>query len=402
MLLARRTPRVIVIGAGIGGLTSALALQRRGFGVRVLEQAPEIAEVGAGLQLGPNATRALFRLGLQTQLERLAGYPHDKRIRLWNTGRSWKLFDLGPESVRAYGFPYLTLYRPDLQRILLDAVRCEQPDALRLNSRCVAVHQSSDAVWVELADGSVLEGDVLIGADGVHSTVRRRLFGAGEARFSGCLAWRGVIAAHQLPDRLREPVGVNWIGPGGHVIHYPLRGGDLVNFVGILERRDWRLESWTQRGSVEECLRDFEHWHDDVRTLIRELDEPFKWALMIREPMPEWVSGRAALLGDACHPTLPFLAQGAGMAIEDGYVLARALEQFRNHPAEALRRYERARIARTSRIVQRSAENALRFHNPALADPETAQAYVDSEWREDLVRERYEWLFAYDVDAASI
>jgi salicylate hydroxylase len=390
--------RILIVGAGIGGLTAALALRRRGFDVVVLEQARELSEIGAGLQLSPNATRTLFRLGLQAGLERIASQPSSKLVRLWNTGQTWKLFDLGAASIETYGYPYLMLYRPDLQTVLADGLCAAAPEALRLGARCIGLRQTGPTVTVELEGGETVEGDALISADGVHSVVRRLLFGADAPRFSGCLAWRGVIPAERLPEVLARPVGVNWVGPGGHVIQYPLRAGALVNFVGIIERDDWQRESWTEPGSVEECLRDFAAWNDDVHTLIRAIDVPYKWALMVREPMDRWTEGRVALLGDACHPTLPFLAQGAAMAIEDGYVLASALATGADLE-NALKRYEQLRLDRTSRIVRGSAANAARFHNPVLASAEGAAHYVDREWREDAVRERYDWLFRYDVDA---
>ncbi|AOB30557.1 monooxygenase [Bordetella sp. H567] len=397
-----RKPRILIAGAGLGGLTAALALQRRGFPVRVLEQAPELRELGAGIQLSANANHALFKLGLGEDLTRRASTAAGKRIRLWNTGQTWPLFDLGAESVSRYGYPYLTIYRADLHACLVDAVRAMDPHAIELNAKVEAVRQEGAQVLATLADGSTRHGDILIGADGVHSRIRAHLFGADDAAFSGALAWRGVIPAARLPAHLREPYAVNWVGPGAHVIHYPLRRGELVNFVGILERDDWQVESWTQQGSIEECLADFAGWHEDVQTLIRALDQPFKWALMLREPLSVWTQGRITLLGDACHPTLPMLASGAAMAIEDGYILARCLDEGQAGIEEALRRYEALRKDRTARVVRGSAENARRFHNPALAHADGAASYVAREWNEDRVRERYEWLFTYDVDAVQI
>lgn len=398
--------KILIAGAGLGGLTAALALIRRGYTVEVLEQASQLGEVGAGLQLSANGTRVLDLLGVGDAVRAAASQPAGKEVRLWSTGQAWKLFDLGPESVARYGHPYLTMYRPDLHGLLVEAVEAAQPGAVRLGARCAAFEDDGTTVAVVAEDGRRFEGDLLIGADGAHSRVRRQLVGGDDPSFSGCLAWRGVIPVDRLPPDLRRPVGVNWIGPGGHVIHYPLRRGELVNFVGIVERSDWTIESWTVAGTHAECVRDFAGWHDDVHTLIGCIDVPYKWALMQREPLTRWTAGRVALLGDACHPTLPFLAQGAAMAIEDGAMLARCLGDARDGPLErglddvaaALRRYQDARVERTGAIVRRSAENARRFHNPALATVEGAVEYVDREWAEPKVRERYEWLFDYRVD----
>jgi salicylate hydroxylase len=239
---------------------------------------------------------------------------------------------------------------------------------------------------------------VLVGADGVHSAIRHALFGPNEAQFTGCIAWRGLIPASSLPAKAMRAVGTNWIGPGRHVVHYPVRRGELLNFVGIVERSNWQIESWTQTGTAQECLADFAGWHEDVLNLISHIETPYKWALNVREPLPRWSEQRVTLLGDACHPTLPFLAQGAMMAIEDAYVLARCLESYSAKPETALLRYESLRQDRTAKIVRGSADNARRFHNPALSDPRQAQNYVDREWNEKTIEARYSWLFEYKAD----
>ncbi len=388
---------IVIAGAGIGGLTLGLALLQRGIAVRIHEQAPSLSDVGAGLQFSANGTRCLFSLGLENALQRVATAPEGKEVRLWNTGQRWKLFDLGAESRTAFGFPYLMIHRGDLHRILLEAVRQADPQAIRAGSRCIGFTQNGNGVTIDLEDGSQVHGAALVGADGVHSIVRGLLFGQEAPQFTGCLAWRGLIQVDQLPKGFLRPVGVNWIGPGAHVVTYPLRGGQLMNFVGIVERDDWQLESWTEPGSAEECARDFKGWHADVHTMIERIKQPYKWALMGREPLNAWSQDRVTLLGDAAHPTLPFLAQGANMAIEDGIVLARCIEAFGSSLPEAFKRYENLRIERTSRIVRGSAENARRFHNPALAQASSAQRYVDEEWSEAKVRARYNWLFEYDA-----
>ena len=392
--------RILIAGGGIGGLTAALALLQRGFDVEIYEQASELKEVGAGLQLSANGNRVLYALGLGDALRALSCEAKAKEIRLWNTGDTWKLIDLGAVSVERYGFPYFTVYRPDLLTVLADAVRALKPDAIHLKARSTGFEQDADGVTLLLEHDRV-RGEVLIGADGVHSNIRQALFGADQPEFTGLMAWRGVIPMEKLPEHLRRPVGTNWVGPGGHIVHYPLRAGQLMNFVGVRERGDWQVESWSVRGTREECLADFAGWNADIHTMIGAIDVPYKWALMHRPPLPRWSVGRVSLLGDACHSTLPFLAQGAVMAIEDGFILARALEAARD-PAEALTRYEAARRARTARMVEGANANTRRFHNPELASVEGARAYVDREWTEAKVKERYEWLFTYDATTVAV
>jgi salicylate hydroxylase len=393
---------ICIIGAGLGGLSAALALLQKGFRVTVLEQAAALGEIGAGVQLGPNAVGVLYRMGLQAPLEQVTCETLGKRVRLWNTGQTWPLFDLGTVAREMYGYPYLTVHRADLHRVLVDAVRALQPDALVLNAKLHSLQTRSDGVSLHLADGRVWEVDAVIGADGVHSMVRAALFGDDAPRESGVMAWRGVIDASKLPAHMREPYGTNWVGPGAHVVQYPLRQGALMNFVGAIEGTHWTVESWSERGTREECLADFEGWHEEVQAMIHAIEVPYKWVLKVRDPMDTWSRGPITLLGDACHPTLPFLAQGAAMAIEDGYMLARALALWPTDPAQAFARFEAVRKERTARVVEGSAANTKRFHNPALAHAQGAAEYVEREWNEARVKERYEWLFKYDIDAVAL
>ncbi|MDB5946969.1 MAG: Salicylate 1-monooxygenase [Ramlibacter sp.] len=389
--------KVAIVGAGLGGLTCALALLRDGVDVDVFEQAGALGDVGAGLQLSANANRCLFSLGLEPAMSRVAVVPEGKQVRLWQTGETRKLFDLGQQSVQEYGFPYLMLHRADLHAVLAQAAREIKASALRLGERCVGISQDDTSARVQLESGLSPGYDLVIGADGVHSRVRAALGHSDSPAFTGCVAWRGLIPTRQLPERMRARVGTNWIGPGAHVVTYPVRGGELLNFVGIVERSDWLTESWNTPGTRAECAADFAGWHEDVRLMIDNIGQPYKWALMSRQPLQSWSSGRVTLLGDACHPTLPFLAQGAAMAIEDGIVLAGALKANPDDIGAAVALYERCRIERTSRIVQGAISAGRRFHNPELADVERARAYVEREWSEDKVRNTYQWLFEYNA-----
>ncbi|MFL6932993.1 MAG: FAD-dependent monooxygenase, partial [Xanthobacteraceae bacterium] len=228
--------RMAIVGGGIGGLTAALALLRRGIDVDVYEQAPELKEVGAGVQISSNGTRVLYALGLQEAVERISSIPTAKEIRLWSTGQTWKLFDLGAISIELYGFPYVLMHRRDLHGILAEAIGGLKPDALHLGMRCIDVAQSDTSVTLRFATGETAQAPLAIGADGVHSQVRASLFGAGAAQFTGCIAWRGIVPMERLPAQVSRTCGTNWVGAGGHVVHYPLRRGELMNFVGILER----------------------------------------------------------------------------------------------------------------------------------------------------------------------
>ena len=394
--------RTIVIGGGIGGLTAGLALLKRGVDVDIYEQAPELKEVGAGLQTSSNGTRVLYALDLKEPLSDLQVTPSNREIRHWKTGETWNWFNLGADSVDRYGTPHIMMHRGDLQGVLADAVRQVKPDAIHLNSRCVAVSQTSRHVGVRFEDGETVSGAYVVGADGIHSKVRESLFGPSQPSFVGCVAWRGLVPMEKLPPHLAQMVGVNWLGPHGHVLHYPVRKGELMNFISFVERSDWQIESWVTQGTNAELADDFSGWHVDVHEIIRHIETPYKWALMVRGPMTRWSEGRVTLLGDACHPTLPFLGQGGVMAIEDGYVIAACLQKYFDDPATALARYEDIRRERTSAVVRKAHENRASAFEPRLADENAVAESVTAEWQQVRVRERLDWLYSYDATAIAV
>ncbi len=385
--------RAILIGGGIGGLAAALALARRGVSVTVLERSPVLGEAGAGLQLGPNATRVLFGLGLREPLLAKAFIPEAAEIRAASDQRLLLRTALGALAEDRWGAPYLQLHRADLQVLLHEAVLaagCE----VRLGATVVAVEQDDIRVRVILSDAAVIEADFAVGADGVRSGVRQSLFGDGAPRFTGQVAWRGMVATDRLPPGAVPPVAGIWAGPGRHFVHYYVRGGQAVNFVGVVER-DWREESWTEPGDPRDLQADFAGWPAVVTAICAAATTPFRWALFDRPPLPAWTRGRVTLLGDAAHPMLPFLAQGAAMAIEDAAVLAHRVAGTPDLP-DALRAYAQDRRPRTSRVQAASRFNARLFHLPmAVGRTAFAAAGVADRLNPGGTAARFDWLYGY-------
>ncbi len=394
--------KILIIGGGIGGLACALALIRRGIAVEVYEQADQLREVGAGVQMGANGTRVLHALGLKAALEATQVVASGKQARLWNTGQAWTTFDLGAASQQRYGAPHIFMHRGDLQAALADAIAREQPDAIRLGRRFASLVQDADGVSVTFADGATARGALAIGADGIRSAMRAGLFGPDRPEFTGVVAWRGLVPMAALPAHLRSNAATSWLGPGGHALHYPVRRGTLMNIVGFIERSDWQIESWTERGSHAELANDFRGWHADLHAILGRIEAPYKWALMIRPAMPRWSQGRVTLLGDACHPTLPFLGQGAVMAIEDAYVLAACLAKHANDHGAALARYEAGRRERTAAVVARSLQTRMKAVDRAFANAESAAGHIEREWKQERVTERYDWIYRYDATTAVV
>ena len=394
--------KIVIVGGGIGGLAAALSLLKRGIDVEIYEQAAELKEVGAGIQISSNGTRVLFELGLEEALKRVQVLPSRRIIRHYATGETWNWFDLGATTRERYGTPHVMLHRGDLHTLLADAVRAIKPDAVTLNRRCVSIATDDGHAEVRFESGDTVRGTYVIGADGIHSRVRAQLFGADKPEFTGVVAWRGLVPMEKLPPHLQTMQGVNWLGPRGHVLHYPVRRGEIMNFISFVERDDWQVESWMTQGTRDELARDFSGWHADVHEMISRIETPYKWALHVRGPMPAWSQGRVTLMGDACHPTLPFLGQGGVMAVEDGYIVAACLAKYFNDPATAFARYEEIRRDRTATVVRKAHENRRSAFSPALAKPDAVAVEVAREWQQERVRERMEWLYAYDATAVAI
>ncbi len=385
------TRKIAVIGGGIGGLSAALALHRAGFAVDVYEQAPELNEVGGGINMGPNAARILYRLGIGAALDRDAVRPASAHVRRWDDGRTLQKAPLNPLCDELYGAPHLTVHRADLQRAIAAGLPRER---VHLGHHLTGVVDDGDAVEARFANGASTRADILVGADGIHSAVREILFGAADPQFAGCVAYRGLVPAERIADLGLERGNQSWLGPGGHLVHYFVSAGRLLNFVGWTEHDSWNREDWTDHATIERALAAFEGWHKQVRRIISAADTCFIWALFDRDPLPRWSAGRVTLLGDACHPMYPFMAQGAAQAIEDGATLA-ALLAAGHDTVALLRRYEELRLPRVTRLQEMSRANKHRYHMPDGAEQKARDAAMvaNRERAPDTMR----WLFGFDA-----
>jgi salicylate hydroxylase len=390
--MARRV-RVALIGGGIGGLISALALSRRGFEPLVFEQSCELKEIGAGIQITPNSVKVLRALGLEDDLRNYAFEPEAMVTRDLRSGQL--LFRTQSKGVTAgrFGAPWFQIHRADFLTILLRAL---SRNYLHLAARCTSVISLDRGVMITLSDGREVEADLAVGCDGIHSFVRRALHGAQSPRFTGNICWRALIPAERLPKSHIEPSMNYWTGPREHIVAYYVRGGQLVNLVAVRETKPWVEESWLLQAQACELVKAYPDAHGDLKLLLQAVQDCFKWGLFDRDPLPNWSKGRVTLLGDAAHPMLPFLSQGAAMAIEDGYVLARELANSPEDIAAALKAYEAERLPRTAKVqlAARVQGNIFHLHSPLARLKRFLGLDRFGEQNADLLKK--DWVFDYD------
>ena len=389
--------RIAVVGAGIAGLTLALWLRRAGLTCTVYEQARQLSEVGAGIQLAPNAVRLLDRVGL-AELGFVAVAPESLDLRRWDDGRVLARTRLAAECRYRYGAPYLTLHRADLQRLLLDAVdRAGVP--LRLGQRCTDVVSTPDGPRLSFSSGESVDADLVVGADGVRSAVRAFLV-EDQARFGGVMVYRSVIDTDQLP-RFDAPRVSVWLGPGHHCVWYPVSGGRQYNVVAAVAMPSQTSQpipvSWRAAAAPDELRRAFQGWHPDVAAVLGAARDVTGWGLYDRPALPRWSRAGVTVVGDAAHAVLPFGAQGANQAIESAATLATCL-RIENDLAAALARYERLRAPRLARVQAAVQRNADDHH---LADG-AGQCARDATLAEGTLRPAQDWLFGYDAEAGAL
>jgi salicylate hydroxylase len=371
------TQQLLVAGGGIGGLAAALAAARAGWEVRLFERAPQFSEVGAGVQLGPNVTRILCGWGLERELTDVAAFPDRLQVRNAVTGAELGAMPLGRQAFDRYGAPYATIHRADLHRLLCSAALRQAGVQLRLDSWLASFQDDGRAVTLGTTSGKQIEGDALVGADGVWSRVRQQLLNDGPPRFTGHLAYRTMLRQALLPEALRTNQVTAWLGPRLHVVQYPVRGGEAMNVVAIVHGQPPAdAETWDHSANADDLAHATHGLCTPLCNLLAAVpgasvnDHAWRlWALADREPVQgahQMARGCVALLGDAAHPMRPYLAQGAGMAIEDAAELARALAMDAVDVPTRLQRYAQARWQRVGRVQARSIRNGQIFHATGL------------------------------------
>lgn len=383
-----RKPRIVFIGAGIGGLAAALALRRRGGEVALFEQARESGDVGAGLQIGPNAVKVLRALGLDRPVAEVSSELGNMVELTWNEGKLRSLTPLGRTSREKFGAPYLTAHRADLHRVLYEAL---PPNCVTFGKHCTGVTAHGKSAVVRFADGGEVEADAVIGSDGIHSVVRRSVFGPDRPLFTGQIFWRGTLGMDRIKGLGLDQFGpdfslndyVSWLGPTGRVLCYPMYQGRVLNIAAGYVTEEWTAESWSAASTREEVLAAYPGWDERLLAIFRVVERWFKWGVFDRDPMARWSLGAVSLLGDAAHPMHPTLAQGAAMAIEDAYVLAECLHRHEEDLPLGLQDYETRRKPRTRRAQLQARQQ---FRNNLTVPPPP--------------RLERDWIFSFDATAA--
>ncbi len=385
---------IAIVGGGIGGAALAVSLRQRGFNPHIFERAPAFGEIGAGVQMTPNAVKIIRALGLYDKMCKVTFAPKGSRGRHWRTGRENFTIPFDDAFHKFYGAPYLQIHRADL----LDLFVNELPqDSVSFGQNVTGCRQDPDGVSLDFADGASQRFDLVIGADGVRSVIREKIFGAQEPRWTGHMCYRALVPV-EGPVPHVAPYNSLWMGPNGHVVTYYIRGGRAVNIVAVMEAPQWVEEGWNVRASRDELVAAYADWHPDLQQLFSQVSDVYRWGLFDRDPMTSWHMGRVTLLGDAAHPMLPFLSQGAAMAIEDGYVFGAILEARSADLDAALAEYDRIRRPRASRVQLESRERGETYHLPSAF----AQFRRDLGYRlRSLVAPkttgmRADWVYEYD------
>ena len=396
-----KTARIAIIGGGIGGLTAAQALLRRGFEVSVYEAAPELKEIGAGVALGPNAMKALRSLDLEDAVRDVAYESEYQYLRNWKTGAVIQKTPRRGPLLERFGASGCSVHRADLLDVLGAALPGEM---LHLGARCTSVESTAVGAVARFNNGSEVEADVIVGADGIHSAVRASLFGPDAPRFTGKICWRCLVPIDAIPGGLYGGEGATWLGPHGTIVVYKVRRGELVNVVAHYDDDSWTEESWIREAPKQEAIDNYRAWHESLHRIFEASEKLYKWALYDREPMARWTKGNVTIMGDAAHSMLPYLGQGACQAMEDGCVLATALASMPEDPAAALQVYERVRRPRANRVVLEARARGEDNHlvSPLAAFKRDMLIKVRQRFGSDRTGRNSAWIFDYDAGSDDV
>ena len=389
---------IIIIGAGISGLALCLILIKKGYPVALFEKEREIDQPGAGINISPNGNAVLFQLGIKDKILNIADKPNTIELKTYKRGFTISKQNLNSDSDRLFGYPYLQVQRKEIINILIEEINDINPNIIRTNHSFENFTENDQSVLAHFNNQKSFEGSIIVGCDGINSTVKKIMMPESKSKFSGIIAWRGLLDMKKLSSKIQDLSSTVWMGQNSHFVHYPIKKGKFLNFIGTLKKEKWESSSWHQTGSKEELISDYKDWHTTVKEIINSTDKIYKWGLFENKPLPNWVSKRSIILGDAAHPMSPSYGQGANTALEDAVILYRSIMHFKNDSESALKKFQKNRKSRTQKIQKASKLNTRLFHlnNPIFRVIIYFGMYVLSNLV-PLIMIKSKWIYRYDA-----
>ena len=359
---------IIIIGAGISGLTLCLILIKNGYPAILFEKEKEIDQPGAGINISPNGSAVLFQLGIKEKIITIADKPNTIELKTYKKGLTISKQNLNDDSERLFNYPYLQMQRKDIINILMEEINNISPNIIRTNHSFESYTENKQSVLAHFNNQRSFEGSIVVGCDGINSAVRKIILPNSENKFSGIIAWRGLVDMDKLSKKTQNLSSTVWMGKNSHFVHYPIKKSKFINFIGTLRKDKWENNSWHQTGDKEELKKDFIDWNGTVKEIIDNTDVIYKWGLFENKSLPNWTTKRSVIIGDAAHPMSPSYGQGANTAIEDAIILYRSILCFKNDTDSALKKFQKNRKLRTEKIQKASKLNTRLFHlnNPIL------------------------------------